>query len=88
MAGLLITLYHRAQSKASQQMEELNSQLQNDCQKLKVRETELKEAIRDLERFNTVSVGRENRIIELKNEVNALLEEMNRTQRYNTVHIE
>jgi hypothetical protein len=88
MAFPLIALYNRAQTTSSRTLEELNGRLKKDFVKLKERETELEDAIRDLERFNAVAVGRENRIIELKAEVNALLEQMNRQKRYNVERVE
>ena len=48
----------------------------------KIREAELEDAIRDLERFNAITLGREDRIIGLKAEVNTLLEQMKRKKRY------
>jgi hypothetical protein len=88
MAFPLIALYNRAQTTASRKMEELNTQLKQDFIKLKERETELEDAIRDLERFNAVAVGRESRIIDLKGEVNTLLEQMKRQKRYNIDRVE
>jgi hypothetical protein len=83
MAFPLVALYSRSQMKASDQLAALNNRLKLDVENQKNREIELKDAIRDLERFNAVSVGRENRIIELKSEVNMLLKEMKRQKRYN-----
>ncbi len=83
MAFPLIFLYNRALSKTTRQLAELNTRLQQDVSKQKKREAELKDAIRDLERFNAVTLGRENRIIELKAEINTLLEQMKRKKRYN-----
>ena len=79
----LITLFNRTQRSVAQNLSQMNSRLQHDMENQKTRETELKEAISDLERFNAVSAGRESRIIELKAEVNDLLEQMNRNKRYN-----
>lgn len=45
-------------------------------------EIELHEKNRELERFNRVMVDRENRMIDLKREVNGLLEELNRPVKY------
>lgn len=87
MAFPLIVLYNRIQIKSAQKTDELNAQLQQDFIELKEREAELEDAIHDLERFNNVAVGRENRIIELKAEVNTLLEQMNRQKRYNIDHV-
>ncbi|QBG48288.1 hypothetical protein EGM51_13125 [Verrucomicrobia bacterium S94] len=78
----LITLFSRTQRLAAQNLAELNAHLQNDVEIRRAREEELKDAIKDLERFNAVTAERECRIIELKAEVNALLKEMNRDKRY------
>jgi len=80
----IIALYHNARAHSLHQEEELSTKLQQDNGKLKTREKELEEAIEDLERFNAVSTGRELRIIELKSEVNALLEKLNLPKRYTT----
>ena len=88
MAYPLIALYNRARAKSSKQLATLNERLQQDVEIQRKREVELKDAIHDLERFNAVAVGREGRIIELKAEVNTLLEQANRTKRYKGDHIE
>lgn len=46
---------------------------------------ERQQAMEEIERFNRAMLGRENRIIELKEEVNALLKEMGRSIRYEPV---
>lgn len=61
----------------------LNDRLKQDVKLQKSREKELKDAISDLERFNMVSSGRESRIIELKQEVNELLQKQEEEKRYN-----
>lgn len=88
MAFPLLVLYHRAQARSSQETADLNTLLQQDFHKLKEREAELEDAIHDLERFNAVAIGRESRIIELKAEVNTLLEQMKQHKRYNVDHME
>ena len=45
-------------------------------------EKELAQRVTDLERFNRLAVGRENRMIDLKKEVNALAEELGREAPY------
>ncbi len=82
MAFVLIILYHRARAKSMHQVEDLNRKLKTDFQKLKEHESELEDAIHDLERFNALATGREQRILELKDEVNQLLQETNRPMRY------
>lgn len=79
----LIALFSRTQRSVAKNLSQMNSRLQHDVDNQKSREAELKEAISDLERFNAVSAGRESRIIELKAEVNDLLEQMDRNKRYN-----
>lgn len=80
----LVVLCNRVQRQAAQKLTELNTRLQQDVELQKTREEELKDAIHDLERFNSSAVGRESRIIELKSEVNALLVQLNQQKRYNT----
>jgi two-component system CheB/CheR fusion protein len=40
------------------------------------------EKARELERFNNLMVGRELRMVEIKNEINNLLKEMGKDKRY------
>ena len=88
MAFPLILFYSRTRLQSGKEAAKLNIQLQQDFIKQKDREAQLEDAIQDLERFNTVTVGREGRIIELKAEVNTLLEQMKRKKRYNVDHPE
>lgn len=53
-----------------------------DITRRKQAELELQENIRHLERLNRVMVGRENRMIELKQEINDLLQQLNLPSRY------
>lgn len=80
----LIVLYHRARIHSSRKERQLNAKLESDFRTLKKHESELQDAILDLERFNALATGREERILELKIEVNALLMELNRPKRYET----
>jgi hypothetical protein len=82
MGITLIMLYHRARRKCTCQQRALSAKLKSDFAKLKKQKTQLEDAIRDLERFNALATGREERMLELKNEVNALLQEFGRTKRY------
>lgn len=79
----MLSLYRHAQAMAARATARHNRKLQQDMERQKQREAQLKDAMRDLERFNAMAVGRENRIIELKGEVNTLLEQMNQKKRYN-----
>ncbi len=88
MAFPLIVLYARARLKSAKKLSELNKRLQQDVAKRSDRESELEDAIHDLERFNALVIGREGRIIELKAEVNTLLVQMKREKRYNVDHAE
>jgi hypothetical protein len=79
----LIILFSRTQKKTTAELAAMNVRLQHDVELHKSREVELKDAIKDLGRFNDVSSGRESRIIELKAEVNELLDQLKREKRYN-----
>lgn len=83
LAVPLIILFSRSQKETASNLAEMNEHLQHDMELQKSREQELKDAISDLERFSSVAAGRESRIIELKSEVNELLEELSRDKRYN-----
>lgn len=88
LAFPLIVLFNFARGRCSRETNVLVQRMHQDSVKLHKRENELKDAIRDLERFNTVTLGRESRIIELKAEVNTLLEQMNQQKRYNVDHMD
>ncbi|MDF7806865.1 hypothetical protein P4E94_05395 [Pontiellaceae bacterium B12219] len=79
----LILLVGQSKKRSSATLSKMNALLQRDMETQKIREEELKDAIADLERFNTVTTGRESRIIELKAEVNEQLRLQNKTPRYN-----
>jgi len=83
LAVPLVVLFNRAQKAASNELAELNERLKCDVQGQKTHAEDLEDAIKDLERFNAVTAGRESRVIELKNEVNELLGQLNRAKRYN-----
>ncbi|MCB2187868.1 MAG: PAS domain S-box protein [Deltaproteobacteria bacterium] len=48
-------------------------------------EEEMREYMRDLERFNRLTLGREERMIQLKEEINALMEDLGRGKKYKIV---
>ena len=54
-------------------------------EQLEQRVAELREKCAELERFNKVTVGREVRMIELKQEVNALLQAAGKPEKYHIV---
>lgn len=78
----LILIFSQCQRKTAKERSDMNARLQRDIKLQAIREEELKDAINELKRFNAVTVGRESRIIELKTEVNTLLEKLNREKRY------
>lgn len=88
MAAVLVSLFRRAKLESTAQVDQKSAKLKRDLNKLEKRESELEKSIRDLERFNAVAMGREHRILELKDEVNALLQEQNKPNRYNTSETE
>lgn len=83
LATPLISLFNRTRKKAEEELSSMNISLHHDIDQQQSREEELKDAISDLERFNAVSAGRESRIIELKAEVNELLQQLKREKCYN-----
>ncbi len=56
----------------------------HDVTERKLAEKELQRTVRDLERFNHLAVGREHRMIELKQEINDLLGSMGQEVKYET----
>ncbi|MBN2162423.1 MAG: hypothetical protein JXR25_02915 [Pontiellaceae bacterium] len=82
MAFILVFLHTRAKNSSAKHEREINIKLQREFEKLKEHEAELQDAIRDLKRFNVVATNREERIVELKAEVNRLLKEQKRPDRY------
>lgn len=48
-------------------------------------ETEMLENLSDLKQFSAIAIGREERMIELKEEINDLLEKMGRDKKYKIV---
>jgi hypothetical protein len=88
MAGIFLGLNRRVRIESRQQAEGSSARLKQDLAEVRKRERELERANRDLERFNAMATGREQRIMDLKEEVNVLLQEMNQPQRYNTAPVE
>ncbi len=56
-----------------------------EIEERKSAEENLEERTAELERFNKLAVGRELKMIELKKEINATLEELGREPRYKLV---
>ena len=56
-----------------------------DITERKKAEAELKEYVADLERFNRLVIGREERMIQLKEEVNGLTEKLGGEKKFNIV---
>jgi hypothetical protein len=80
---LSIVLYTAATKETLHGLNARNKKLEEDLQLLQGTEKKLREVIRDNERFNALTFGREERIIRLKSEVNQLLAQMQREKRYN-----
>ncbi len=59
--------------------------MQRDITERRKAESDLRERTEKQERFNKIAVGREIQMIELKQEINALLEELKREKKY-TIH--
>jgi len=57
--------------------------IDHDITEQKEMEKELKEKMKELKKFNKVMVGRENRMIELKKEVNQLGQQLGKKPPYN-----
>lgn len=55
-----------------------------DISERKRSEERLRETLKELERFNRLMTGREERVLELKREINDLMEELGRTSKYTT----
>ena len=76
---------------AEKELRELNATLENRVLEatgdLERRNEELARSIASLETFNRLAVGREERIIELKEKVNALSRELGRSEPYDLSEI-
>jgi HAMP domain-containing protein len=64
-------------------VEERTNELQQEITERARAEQELKQKMEELQRFNRLAVGRELRMVELKQEVNELAEELGRESPYN-----
>ena len=63
-------------------MKERTTELQKKIEERKQAEEELKKRTEELEMFNKAMVDREIKIVEIKEEVNRLCEELGRDQKY------
>jgi len=59
--------------------------VREDITERKHLDEELKERMEELERFSRLTVNREEKMIQLKEEINALLEQMGKEKKYNIV---
>ncbi len=75
------TLEDRVKERTSDLMT-ANETLKTEIAERKKAEHALKKSMTDLERFNRIAVGRELQMIELKREVNELLQSMDRKEKY------
>jgi hypothetical protein len=66
----------------AQQVQEVNNQLRTELDARKQAEKSLADHVEELTRFNRLAVGREQRMIELKQQVNQLLQEMGKPPAY------
>lgn len=67
-----------------QQLKSYVQQLRASEQQLKAAEATLQSKVIELERFNKIMMGREMKMMELKNEVNSLLEKLGEPKKYKT----
>ncbi len=67
---------------SEQQLKAANQQLEAKEQALQKSQTQLMEKLAQVERFNKIMVGRELKMIKLKEEINSLLEEMGKPKKY------
>ena len=65
-----------------QQLEQTNRELEQDMAERKQAETRMAEQIEELRRWHAATIGRENRVLELKREVNELLAKAGQPPRY------
>lgn len=80
---LSIVFYTEATKAKHEGLNARNKELQEELHLLQAKEKKLRDIIRDNERFNTLTLRREERVIQLKAEVNQLLAQMQREKRYN-----
>ena len=79
----LVTAYDR-QEKEIEQRNAAEQQLRALNQQLQANEKRIEEESKELERFNNLAIGRELKMVELKQEINTLLGEFGREEKYKT----
>ncbi len=67
------------------ELEEGNNKLQREVAERKKTQAELQQNVVQLERFNRLATGRELRMAEIKYEVNDLLAQLGRAQKYKDI---
>jgi len=72
-------------SASEQQLKATNQKLESEISERKQAEEKLQETLADIERFNQLMIVREERVIEMKKEVNSLLAELGREPQYKSV---
>ncbi len=82
ITGELLTAKTSLESKVAERTAELEKERASLGQKVKEKTLELQEKIEDLQGFHVAAVGRELKMIELENEVNALLKELDRPPKH------
>jgi len=80
---LAVVFYAMATKATVSELNSRNTKLEEELQLQKTKEQKLREIIHDSERFNALTLRREERIIQLKSEVNELLARMQQEKRYN-----
>ncbi|MEE8558596.1 MAG: hypothetical protein V3T14_12005 [Myxococcota bacterium] len=84
-AGHIAVQYNRVIEHVNdreQQLREINSELKSTTEELTRSSLELDTRLEELERFNDLAVGRELKMVELKQEINELCQSIGQPERY------